>query len=362
MSWARRRFRSGDERLTAGSFDLIVNTTTVGMGASGQRGCGPQEPAHPCRFVGRDTPIGGPRLRARRDGARQGGESARRHGRRRARGAGSPGGRVASHLDGTGPPDRDDAPGRQSQTGTLTKRPDHLKTSARHGRGDRPQARRRPRRGRRQRAHRADAPRPLGDVRHRRDRRARLRDSRARRRGDQRGARRRQVPGGAPARAQRDRRRSALAGDRRALRPRPPRPQPLQGRHGGHEPALGGRRAALQVDPGRLRRQGDAGSGDGRPGQRAGGRRHPDDDRPELPGRGRRRGRHRGPDRAHEHARERGLGGGLRGRGARGRGRGHRAARVGRRRPGDQAGLLGARPRRSARAPPTSTSRRTRAR
>ena len=62
------------------------------------------------------------------------------------------------------------------------------------------------------------------------------------------------------------------------------------------------------------------------------------------------------------YARERGLGGGLRGRGARGRGPGHRAARVGRRRPGDQAGLLGARPRRSARAPPTSTSSRTRAR
>ena len=47
------------------------------------------------------------------------GESARRHGRRRARGAGSPGGRVASHLDGTGPPDRDDAPGRQSQIANL---------------------------------------------------------------------------------------------------------------------------------------------------------------------------------------------------------------------------------------------------
>ena len=73
------------------------------------------------------------------------------------------------------------------------------------------------------------------------------------------------------------------------------------------------RRAALQGDPGRLRRPGDAAAGDGRPGERAGGRRHPDDDRAQLPRRGRRRGRHRGPDRAHEHARERRLRGGLRG-------------------------------------------------
>ena len=55
-----------------GDFDLIVNATTVGMGerragASGR----PQEPADRCRFAGRDTPIGGPRLRVGRDGARQ---------------------------------------------------------------------------------------------------------------------------------------------------------------------------------------------------------------------------------------------------------------------------------------------------
>ena len=131
-SWARSALR---RRATSdwqpADFDLIVNATTVGMGAPGEGRCRPQEPAHPCRFVGRDTPIGGPRLRAGRDGARQGGESARRHGRRRARGAGSPGGRVASDLDGTGPPDRDDAPGRQSQMSNL-EAPRTPETSARH--------------------------------------------------------------------------------------------------------------------------------------------------------------------------------------------------------------------------------------
>ena len=41
-----------------------------------------------------------------------------------------------------------------------------------------------------------------------------------------------------------------------------------------------------------------------RPGERARGRRHPDDDRAQLPRRGGRRGRHRRPDRPHEHPRD----------------------------------------------------------
>ena len=77
-------------------------------------------------------------------------------------------------------------------------------------------------------------------------------DPRARRRGDRRGAAGRPLAGGAPARAEGDRRRPALARDRRALRPRPRRPQRLQGRHGRREPALAGRRPPLQGGPGRL--------------------------------------------------------------------------------------------------------------
>ena len=71
---ARRRDRSSIGELATGrlsTIDLIVNATTVGMGDAARERCRPQEPAARCRFVGRDTPIGGPRLRAGRDGARQ---------------------------------------------------------------------------------------------------------------------------------------------------------------------------------------------------------------------------------------------------------------------------------------------------
>ena len=168
-------------------------------------------------------------------------ESARRNGRRRARGAGSPGRRVASDLDRDGTPDRDDEAGRPIATWQLQDRPGHLRpvpapgeATARRSSTTADEARDQRRR------HRADAPRALGDVRHRRDRRARLRDAGAGRRGDRRGARRRHARRRrCCVEHERDRRRPALARDRRALRPRPRRPQRLQGRHGGGEPALG---------------------------------------------------------------------------------------------------------------------------
>ena len=101
------------------------------------------------------------------------------------------------------------------------------------------------------------------------------------------------------------------------------------------------RRAPLPGGAGRLRRRGDAAGGDGRPGQRARGRRHPDDDRARLPRRGRRREDIEALIGRLNTLRERRHRGGRRGRGgARGRRRGHRAPRVGRRRAGDQARQL----------------------
>ena len=88
---------------------------------------------------------------------------------------------------------------------------------------------------------------------------------------------------------QADRRRPALARGRRALRPRPRRPQRLPRRHGRGQPALGRRGAPLPGGAGRLRRPEDAAGRDRRPGERARDRRHPDDHRPQLQGRGRRR-------------------------------------------------------------------------
>ena len=185
--------------------------------------------------------------------------------------------------------------------------------------------------------------RALRGVHHRRDRRAGLREPGAGRTGDQRGAPGGALAGDAAGRAGGDQPRPALARDRRALRPRPRRPDRVPGRHGRGQPAHGRRRAALPGHSRRLRGRRDPAGRDGRPGQRARARRHPDDHRPELPGRGRRRGRHRGADHPSEHARACRLGGGRR-RGGRGRRRrDHRAARVRRRRPGDQARPLGAR-------------------
>ena len=105
---------------------------------------------------------------------------------------------------------------------------------------------------------------------------------------------------------QADRRRPALAGDRRALRARPRRPQRLPRRHGRGEPALGRRRAPLPGRPGRLRRLQDPARRDRRSRERPRDRRHPHDHRPQLPGRGRRGGRHRGADPPPQHARARG--------------------------------------------------------
>ena len=150
-----------------------------------------------------------------------------------------------------------------------------------------------------------DLPGPLQRLRHRRPRRPRLRH---RRRTPARRSKRPAPPAAHPSSCSSNRGRSprpALAGGRRALRLRPHRPHRLPGRHGGREPDLGQHRAPLPGAAGRLRRQADAAGRDGRPDQRARGRRHPDGDRPRLPGRGRRRRRHRGADRPPQHAAER---------------------------------------------------------
>ncbi len=60
-----------EHELAAQDFDLVVNCTTVGMGGAAGRPGTLQEPADRCRFPGRETRIGGPRLRVGRDGARE---------------------------------------------------------------------------------------------------------------------------------------------------------------------------------------------------------------------------------------------------------------------------------------------------
>ena len=154
---------------------------------------------------------------------------------------------------------------------------------------------------------------------------------------------------------QADRRRPALARDRRALRARPRRPQRLPRRHGRGQPALGRGRAPLPGGPGRLRRLQDPARGDRRPRERARDRRHPHDHRPQLPGRGRRRRRHRGADPPAQLARERRHRGGRRGGGGRARrARASCASRPTTRRSSSSSTRSSAR--RRPRAPPTSTS------
>ena len=176
--------------------------------------------------IGATTSRGGPRLRVARDGARLPRTGARRTRDRRARGPGPPGSRVASDLDRARAPARDDAKG-----GTRRTRPRWMSDPA-HLRpvpGPSAEATARELDERRRRAApRADPAaraRQLGDVPHRRHRRARLRDPRAGRRGDRGGADRRPLRRRAAGRAAADRRRPALARGRRALRPRPRRPE-----------------------------------------------------------------------------------------------------------------------------------------
>ena len=105
----------------------------------------------------------------------------------------------------------------------------------------------------------AAAPRPLARLHHRRPGRARLRRRGGRSQAAIEAARtRRPHARVAAARAGRDQRRAALAGDRRALRARPRRPRRLPGRRrrGGTLPGDDG--APLQGGPGRLRRSADA--------------------------------------------------------------------------------------------------------
>ena len=184
--------------------------------------------------------------------------------------------------------------------------------------------------------------RQLGDVPHRRDRRARLREPRARRRGD---------PGGARRRAPADEllvERKVIDSDQlsraspSATGSTTSTSTPITSTWAPPTCSRSPRRAATRRSRSATSTR-DAAGRDRRSGERARDRRHPHDHRAQLQGRGRRGRRHRGPDPAAQHARERGHRGGRGGRRGRARRR-HRAARVGRRRAGDQARLLDPRP------------------
>ena len=156
MSWARGASVGRRAHWRAGSFNLIVNTTTVGMGASGKglrtsRAC----PSVPIRWARHTnwwtSPTGPPR---RSSPGWRGRTAPRSSTGSRCWFARGPR-RFASGRDRTprsrrcaGPPEPDR---------NLEQAPRPPETSAGHGRGDRPQARGWPHRGRRRRAHRADA-------------------------------------------------------------------------------------------------------------------------------------------------------------------------------------------------------------
>ena len=131
------------------------------------------------------------------------------------------------------------------------------------------------------------APRLLAALPDRRDRRDGARLARAGRRRARELAHLRHDARAGAARERRAHPGRARARARRALRPRPPRPRRLPGRHVGREPRQHRGRQALPGGARRLRRQAHAAGRDGRPVERARGRRHRDHDRLRGPRRGR---------------------------------------------------------------------------
>ena len=136
--------------------------------------------------------------------------------------------------------------------------------------------------------HHAVAARLLVALPDRRDRRAAARHRAPGHGRDRDLAHRRHLARADPARPGRDHRRRPRPRARRALRPRPPRPRRLPGRHVGRQPDHhDGRASATRRCPVGVRRQAHAARRDGRPVERARGRRHRDHDRPRGPRRGR---------------------------------------------------------------------------
>ena len=201
---------------------------------------------------------------------------------------------LAADLDRARAPDRGDASsGTRSHDEPMERPPRTSAARARPGR-------RRRRAARRARAGHAGTPRADAAARQRGSSAMFITDVivelgyATRERGRRGRSTRRAPPGRSPEalllEQQRDRRRPALARDRRALRARPRRPRRLPRRHGRGEPDLASSAARrYQAVPVGYVDDGHAAARDGRPGERARRRRHPDDHRPHLPGRGRRR-------------------------------------------------------------------------